>query len=769
MKSIASGFGRTSAAFCAALLLTACGGASSARPSAPVEPVTPREMPSSPSNPTGEQTMPAVTQPAAEAPRDPQPFVYGVDLDTIRAGRFDQGKMWTFESPPAEYFAEAYGLQADEAWFARARLGALRIPNCSASFVSPNGLVLTNHHCAREFVSQVSGDSETLLDDGLVARDLADERPVEDFEADQLIRIVDVTEEVNAALDALPADQRAEAREALLEEIEARILEENGGEDSGHVVEMISLYNGGRTSAYVFRRYTNAKLVMAPELQIGFFGGDPDNFTYPRYNLDFSFFRIYDDAGQPLRSENYFPVDPDGLTSGAPIFIVGNPGSTSRLQTVAELEFRRDVSDRAVIALLRSRMAVLDGYIRAHPVEAEKRDLRNSYFSLANSLKAYGGQVGGLEDPIIIARRKDTERTFQAAIDARPDLASRYGTLIADMAALQEQKAAQAPGFGAFLAMTSPDMESATLHRALIAFQILSARQGGAPDEAIEGLVSDLEAVPQQAVELDRAFMEARFQDFIDFYGADSPLASAVLAGSTVSARAAAVVGASQLQDSATAVTAVANGSLTIGDPAIGIVRAYLPAFIGFQQVVASVFPQEEEIASDLGRARFEVYGTAVPPDATFSLRIADGVVSGYEYNGTRAPAFTTMYGLYDRHYSHAGEDDWALPSRWLEARTALDLSTPMNFASTADIIGGNSGSPVLDADLEVVGVVFDGNIESLPGDYIYLPERNRSVTVDIRAILEALDEVYDIDRLVLELTTGRLAATEAEADAARR
>lgn len=757
MKSTVEALRGPRAAWVTLLVLGACGGAPVAPPPAPAtEPVA---------------TRPPVVEPEPAPPIDsaPRPFVYGVDLDTVRAGRFDQGKMWTFEFPPTDYFAEAYGFRPDQAWFERARLGALRIPNCSASFVSPNGLVLTNHHCAREFVSQVAGEGESLLDDGLVARDLSDERSVEDFEADQLVAIVDVTDEVNGALDALPAAERAEAREALLEEIEARILAENGGEDSGHVVEMISLYNGGRTSAYVFRRYSSARLVMAPELQIGFFGGDPDNFTYPRYNLDFAFFRIYDDAGQPLQTDHYFEVDPDGLTPGAPVFIVGNPGSTSRLQTVAELEFRRDVSDRAVIELLESRMAVLDGYIRAHPVEAEARDLRNSYFGLANSLKAYRGQVEGLQDPVVIARRQDTERAFQAEIEARPDLASRYGSLIEDMAALQDQKAAQAPGFGAFLAMTSPDMESATLHRALIAFQILSARQGGAPPEAVEDLVTELEAVPQQAPELDRAFMEARFRDFVNFYGPDSPLASAVLAGMSVEQRAGGIVGASQLSDSANAVNAVASGSLTIGDPAIGIVRAYLPAFIGFQQVVASVFPQEEEVAADLGRARFEVYGTDVPPDATFSLRIADGVVSGYDYNGTRAPAFTTLYGLYDRHFSHAGEADWALPRRWLDARSSLDLSTPMNFVSTVDIIGGNSGSPVLDRDLQVVGVVFDGNIESLPGDYIYLPERNRSVTVDIRAILEALDDVYDLDRLVLELTTGRLVGTEAEADAARR
>jgi len=755
---------RPSAALAGILLLSACAGGAPTTPPPAAPVLDPVAEPGPPAVP-GTTAVPD----APDAPDAPQPFVYGVDLDTIQAGPFDQGKMWTFEFPPAEYLEDAYGIQPDEAWFERARLGALRIPSCSASFVSPNGLVMTNHHCAREFVSQVSGDGESLLDNGLVAKDLADERAVEDFEADQLVDIVDVTVEVNSALDAMPADARAEARAGLLEEIEARILTEHGGEESGHVVEMISLYNGGRTSAYVFRRYTNAKLVMAPELQIGFFGGDPDNFTYPRYNLDFSFLRIYDDEGSPLSSEHWFPFDKDGLEEGDPVFIIGNPGSTSRLQTVAELEFRRDVNDRSIIELLKSRMAVLDAYIQAFPEEAEERDLRNSYFSLANSLKAYGGQVGGLEDPLIIARRKDTERDFQDEIDANPEWASRYGSLIDEMAELQDQKAEEAPGFGAFLAMTSPDLESGTLHRALIAFQILSARQGGAPPEAVQDLVDQLEAVPDQAIELDQALMEARFRDFVQFYGESSPLASAVLQGRSIAQRASSVVSGSQLQDSATAVVVVADGSLTIADPAIGVVRSYLPAFIAFQQVVAAVFPQEEAIAAELGRARFEVYGTDVPPDATFSLRIADGVVSGYDYNGTRAPAFTTMFGLFDRHFSHAGDDDWALPERWLSASSALDLATPMNFVSTVDIIGGNSGSPVLDADLEVVGVVFDGNIESLPGDYIYLPELNRSVTVDVRAILEALDKVYDLDRLVLELTTGQLVATEAEADASGR
>jgi hypothetical protein len=427
------------------------------------------------------------------------------------------------------------------------------------------------------------------------------------------------------------------------------------------------------------------------------------------------------------------------------------------------------VADRYVVSLLETRMAVLEEFIDEHPEEAEERDLRNTYFSLSNSHKAIGGQVEGLEDPVLMARRMDTQRRFQEAIEADPELAARYGSLIEEMAELQEAKREVAPGFGAFLAMTSPDMASSTLHRALIVFQILTARQNGAPPDAVQGLVDELEGVPQQHSELNQGLAEARFRDFVRFYGADSQLASAVLAGMSPEARARAVVSQSQLTDSASAVAAVRDNTVTMADPAIEVVRSYLPTFIAFQQSIGQVFPQEEEIAAQLGRARYEIYSTDVPPDATFSLRIADGVVLGYPYNGTLAPPFTTLYGLYDRHYSHAGKEDWALPERWRTPPSTLDLATPINFVATADIIGGNSGSPVLDEELEVVGVVFDGNIESLPGDYIYLPELNRSVTVDVRAIIEALDEIYDADRLVLELTTGRLVETEQAADQARR
>jgi hypothetical protein len=696
-------------------------------------------------------------------------------MDTVRAGEFDQGKMWTFEHPPTEYFRTTYNFEPDSAWFARARLGALRIPGCSASFVSPNGLVLTNHHCARDFVTQVSAEGEGLLDEGFYARSLDEERAVEDFEADQLIAIEDVTNEVREAVGERTGEQRSDAIERVSERIEERLAEARGGEDAGIVVEVISLYNGGRYSAYVFRRYTHARLVMAPELQIGFFGGDPDNFTYPRYNLDFSFFRIYDEEGRPLATDEYFPFAPEGVSPGEPVFIVGNPGGTSRLQTVAELEFRREVSDRAILDFISDRAEVFGEFIDAFPDTAETYDLRNVHFGLLNSQKAYRGQLEGLYDPVILARRADTQQRFLDAVATDTALSRQYDGLVDELAELQEQKRDLADGFGAFLALSSEEYASPTLLRALYGFQIINARQAGAPAEATTGLVEQFEAVGDRPAVLDQLLIEARINDFIRAYGESERWVLNLLGGRTPEGAAAVIQEGSVLSDSASAVEAVRRGTLDGNDPAIRFVGFYVPAFARFQQAVVGLGEREAELAARLGRARFEIYGTDVPPDATFSLRIADGTVQGYPYNGTEAPPATTLYGLYDRHHAFAPlyddpeDSPWHLPARWAEPPAGLDLATPVNFVSTADIIGGNSGSPVLNRDLQVVGVVFDGNIESLPGEYIYLPALNRSVTVDARGVLAALDHVYDLDRLVVELVEGTLHATEAEADAARR
>ncbi len=724
------------------------------------------------SQPTTTSEVPVRTAPPPPPPTVPEaPLSLQMvsALDTVRAGRFDNGKMWTFEDPPIDYFAEAYGFRPDSAWFREARLGALRIPGCSASFVSPNGLVMTNHHCGREAVVAVSRPGENLLDNGFYARSLEEERRAEDYYADQLIEIRDVTDEVYAALEGTETDaERAMARQQAIQQIEQRLLEEKGGEEASYVVEVISLYNGAKYSAYIFKRYRDMRLVMAPELQLGYFGGDPDNFTYPRYALDATFFRIYDENGQPLRTPNYFRWSQEGVEEGDVVFVIGNPGSTSRLQTVAQLEFRRDVLEPAILRLIQTRMTALEDYLRELPDGPEREEIRNEIFSLSNAEKLYTGRVKGLRDPYIIARRRDAEQRFREALRRDATLARTYDPLFERMAELVNQQRNYAAELQAFLAFNpNSSLSSTAIRRAIMAYLYLNRQQAGASDEQLAELRDEILSVEDQPKGVQWRYLKARLEDFVRYFGEDGRLVSQILQGRTPEVVARHIIDNTVLSDSARTAQALEGGTLKMDDPAVQLVATVWPRFQAFQSAWAGISAQQQEIASQLGRARYEVYGTSVPPDATFSLRIADGVVKGYTYNGTMAPPYTTFYGLYDRYYAFGPGTDWDLPERWLNPPETFDRSTPLNFVATADIIGGNSGSPVINPNLEVVGLIFDGNIESLPADYIYMPDRGmRAVAVDVRGILEALDEIYDADRLVLELTTGQLVRSEEEADA---
>jgi len=719
------------------LVLAACAG-----PPPPSTPVPPRPDPDVPPA-AADAAVPAdaPAEPAAPAtPAAPRPPAAPSWTDTVQAGAFDNGKMWTFDAPPTAYLEEMYDFSPDDDWYARARLGALRIPNCSASLVSPNGLVMTNHHCARDFVTQVSEAGENLLDDGFYAATLADERPVDDFEADQLIEIVDVTAEIRAAVDAVAdAQARGEVRDSLTEAVSERIAAERGGEDAGIEVEIVSLYNGGLYSAYVFRRYTEARLVMAPELQLGYFGGDPDNFTYPRYSLDFAFFRLYGDDGQPLGTDDHFRWSTEGAGAGDLIFIIGNPGSTSRLQTVAELEYRRDVETPALLAFLDSRIEAIEGYLEGREDEPGIDDVRNSVFGLLNSQKAYRGMLRGLQDPYVIARRAAAERDFHEALAADPIFAETYLPFFDQVAEVQGRKATMAAEVNAFAAFGSPDYEASVVLRGLAAFQYLIGQQQGATQEELDGFLEELRGVENRPAALDEALLRARYADLAGAFGETEPAVRMLLQGRSPEVAAASLMANSFMADSAGAEEALLSGTLDpASEPVFAFLQGVFTRFGPYQGLMSTAFSEEEEIAAQLGRAHFEVDGTRVPPDATFSLRLADGVVSGYPYNGTMAPPHTTFYGLYDRHHSNPGAEEWALPERWQNPSADFDLSTPLNFVSTADIIGGNSGSPVVNRDLEIVGLVFDGNIQSLPGDYIYLPDLNRSVAVDARGVMRS-------------------------------
>ncbi len=688
-------------------------------------------------------------------------------MEEVKAGQFDNGKMWTFEYPPLEYFAETYDFQPDAAWFEKARLSTLRIRGCSASFVSPNGLVVTNHHCARGSVSEVSQPGESLLDDGFYAPSLGEERESSQ-RADQLIEIKDVTEEVHAALEGLTGFEFAAAREAIEEELTARIADEYGGEDAGILVQLIELWNGAKYSAYVFRRYTDVRLVAAPELQLGFFGGDSDNFTYPRYALDFAFYRIYDENGEPLKSDNYFDWSIEGVEAGDAIFVIGNPGGSSRLQTVAQLEWRAAYQEKAILDLVRSRMNIFRAFYEEDPALAEESGITpNRIFGLSNTEKLFDGRWKGLHNPEYMARRRDNERQFREAIESDPALSAKYAGLIDQMAELQEQRMVYGSDYAAFIAFGSPDFDAAALARANLAFQYMRGSEAGAPPDALARVEERFLSTGDQPASLQQPMLAARLGQFEEYLGADSEIGRAVLQGRSPEEAAEAILANSVLTDSARAAEALQSGALTMEDPALRLVGAIAERLGTYQAAFGQLQQQEDAVANQLGRARFDVYETSIPPDATFSLRMADGVVKNYEYNGTLAPVYTTFYGLYDHYYSYGPGTEWDLPARWLSPPASFDLSTPLNFVGTADTIGGNSGSPVINVDLEIVGLLFDGNIEGLPGDFIYDPKVNRSIAVDVRGVLEALDDIYDADRLVLELTTGQLVDSEAAADAA--
>ncbi len=695
------------------------------------------------------------------APPADETYVDENTLDTT-PGRFDLGKMWTFDVPPAAYFKEAYGLDVDNGWFERARLGALRFATyCSASFVSPNGLVMTNHHCARESVVEVSQAGENLLDNGFYAPSIGEERLVPGLFVEQLIEIRDVTSEIDAALrSAQTPAERADARRQALETAAERI----GGEVGDARVQIVSLYQGGRYSAYIFRRYNDVRLVMAPEMQVAYYGGDYDNFTYPRYDLDMSYFRVYDEEGNPLHTDHYFPFSATGADEGDPVFVVGNPGSTYRLETVDMLAFRRDIQDRATLDFIQTRLDALHPYYAANPSD----ELRTRILSLENSLKVYQGRVETLDDPAVMARRQAEEDQFLTRLQASDSLRQAYGNLSALLGAIQQERRAFAPEYRGLIALApGSSYSSSTMRRALVAAEYLSRKAEGAGADALNGLLGQLSGIESQPAGLEEHYLAARLGMLQRAFQSEPDMLQIILQGRTPEAQAAYLLANSRMDEEGVA-SALQSGGLTAdNDAVVAIAMALYPRLSDFRRAAYGLDERQADALSRLGRARYEVYGSAVPPDATFSLRIADGLVEGYAYNGTYAPYKTTFYGMYDDYYAFAPEfEAWDLPARWVKPPASFDLSTPFNIVSTNDIVGGNSGSPVLNKDLQVIGLAFDGNIESLAGSYIFLPERARTVSVDARGMIEALDDMYDADRLVIELRTGQFFETEAAADA---
>jgi hypothetical protein len=669
----------------------------------------------------------------------------------------ETGKMWTFDVPPLEYWRARYGFTPDQAWMDHARLSAVRYGGgCSASFVSPEGLVMTNHHCARGCIESATRTGENFLSNGFLAPTRAEERPCQGLVLDQLQEISDVTPRVTAAVPARATDaQSAEARREAIRGIER----ECGAAAADRFCQVVTFYRGGQFKLYRFRRFSDVRLVFAPESQMAFFGGDPDNFTYPRHDLDVSFVRAYVD-GEPARTE-HFRWSAAGSREGEVVFVIGNPGSTGRLNTMAQLEYLRDVQYPANLAAF-ARM--IPAYEEAGREDSAKAlSYRNTIFGLQNSQKAIAGYRSGLLDSTMMARKAAWEGEFRAKVQADPALRQQYGDAWGVIEGTRREAARLAPAVRnhTFNAYGSRLLSLAGLTVRYPAERALpdSARRPQFRDASKAALERNLFSGTAPDPALETRLLAGWLANMAADLPPADPVRQAALGTRTPAEAARALVEGTKVGDSAFRRQLAEGGAAAVqasDDPLIALARVIEPHEARVQRDVAALGDREGEADTRVARALLAVYGNTVAPDATFSLRISDGEVKPYPANGTMVQPFTTFYGLFDRSAGWGGKEPWHLAPRWVERRSALDLATPLNGVSTNDIIGGNSGSPVINRNHEIVGLIFDGNIEMLPGRFLFTEAVPRSVWVDSRGLLEALRKVYQADALAAELAPAR-------------
>lgn len=661
------------------------------------------------------------------------------------AGLFDMGKMWTFDYAPADYFAKTYNFTPDEKWFENARLAALRFGNgCSASFVSSDGLVMTNHHCARGSGFKVQRPGENFNDNGFYALKPSEERRVEGLFVDQLVRIEDITARVLAAMSKETSDA---AQMALRDKELAAIKKEYSEkpEWKGLEIQSIQFYNGGKFSLYGFKRYNDVRLVFMPELHLGFFGGDYDNFTYPRYNLDCSFFRVYDEAGKPIKSEHYFKFNANGPSEGEPVFVIGNPGTTLRLSTISDLEFRRDKQLPLNLELYKKVSLMYQAYNE----KAKSDSIINIIFGLENSWKATNGEYEGLKDPCTIARKASFENQFKKAVQNKPSLSNNlwYWDEI-------EKINKELSGiYDEYSILATSRLSSQLMQFAQGAVGLVLTGGETTRKDAVRNRLTTF-SVPKE-LELEEQLLAIHLKLAIVKLGENHPYVKTALNGKTPEIAAKELIQNSRLKDVQFRSEILSKDSAALwstNDPLLNLAKISVPKFNSISTNYRDLQSKLFAYRSKIGRMLFDIYGTQIPPDATFSLRINDGVVKGYEYNGTIAPPFTTFFGLYDRYYSFSKKYPFTLPKRWENPPAEL-LKTRFNFVTTNDIIGGNSGSAMVNKNLEVIGLVFDGNMESLPGRFIFIPDENRAVGVHSGGMLAALKYIYKANRLLDELT----------------
>lgn len=665
----------------------------------------------------------------------------------------DEG-MWLYNNAPKEYLKSKYGFEPTDAWLDHLRLSSVRFNSGgSGSFVSPDGLVLTNHHVGADDLQKLSTKENDYLKNGFHAKTMAEEKKTDGLELNVLLKIEDVTSKVQSAVkDGMsPADAAAARRKVIAE------IEKAGADESKKIrADVVTLYAGGQYHLYTFKRYTDIRLVFAPEQQAAFYGGDPDNFEYPRYDLDICLFRVYEND-KPVKIEHYLKWSPNGSKDGELVFVSGHPGRTNRQETVAELEYLRDRQYPTQLALLNRREVLFTAW--GERSEENRRRVKDDLFGVQNSRKARIGGLGGLLDPKSFGRKVADEKRLRDFIEKNNQVE----------AAKSFETIAQAEKLRAKLARDMNLLENAHgfySHSFQIARMLLRASEE-LPKPSGERLREFGDArLPPLKLQLfsDEPIYEdlevLKLGDALTYlattYGAENELVKKVLAGKSPQERAYELISGTKVRDVEFRKKLFDGGKKEVDaakDPMIELARSIDAEARDYRkQYENQVEEPKRQAAAAIAKARFAMDGTNTYPDATFTLRLAFGTVKGYSENGKTVPPFTNFDGLYARSKEHNNQVPFDLPQRWVERKSKLDLSTPFNFVCTADIIGGNSGSPVVNKNGEFVGIIFDGNIQSLVLDFLFEDEVARAVSVDSRAIIEALRKVYDAGEIADEL-----------------
>ena len=677
----------------------------------------------------------------------------------------DEG-MWLFNVPPTAKVKAAYGFDLTKAWLDHTQLSSVRFNNGgSGSFVSADGLTFTNHHVGAACIQQLSTGGKDYMKTGYSAKSRAEEAKCPDLELNVLQSIEDVTPKVNAALkpNMSVADQGQAQRAAM------SAIEQQCTTATKLRCDVVTLYSGAMYHLYRYKKYTDVRLVFAPEFEAAFFGGDPDNFEYPRYDLDICFFRVYEND-RPAHLDNFFKWSTTGVKEDDLIFVSGNPGSTGRLNTMSQLEFLRDVQYPQVLKSLARRDALLKKFSAGSAENA--RTAQELMFGIENSLKAFKGYQSGLLDKNLMAKKAADEAGMRQAIASDPKKKSQFGDPWPEISkAMDVQKQIYYPltylerrgGFRGDLAgfarvlvrvaqeKTKPNGERLREYR----------------DSALPSLEQDLFSAAPIYPSLEKVLLTDSLAEMSENMPGN-PLVKRVLNGQTPAQLAANLISGTKLQDIAVRKQLYEGGQAAIQastDPLIVLMRQIDPdARVVRKQFDDQVDAVVRQDGGTIAKIRFATAGTSTYPDATFTLRLSYGAIRGFTENGegtvpagTKLPYFTTIGGAYEHAAQHGNKPPYDLAPSWVGAKSKINLNTPLNVTETADIIGGNSGSPVINRAGEVVGIIFDGNIQSLPWNFVYDDAIGRSIQVDSRGILEALRGIYNVSSLANELATGTM------------